>query len=143
MSKATISSTLGKGSTVEGVLPGDNVLLTPVNAVALDVRGRLLHADLGRNAGAGAKLENLLFVLHFAIYGGLAVKLLYCLLGGLSGSLSVTGALLWWRRERQAKLKNQPAAARRLPATSSQDLSFLGGYRQQAGLCNSPGRPNK
>ncbi|RZK27273.1 MAG: PepSY domain-containing protein [Hymenobacter sp.] len=63
-------------------------------------------------------MENLLFALHFATYGGLAMKLLYCLLGVLSGSLPITGALLWWRRGRQANLKSQSAAARRLPASS-------------------------
>jgi uncharacterized iron-regulated membrane protein len=57
-------------------------------------------------------------MLHFATYGGLVVKLLYCLLGVLSGSLPLTGALLWWRRERQANLKKRSAAARPFPVTS-------------------------
>jgi uncharacterized iron-regulated membrane protein len=103
---------------VEGLLPTDNVLLTPVNVVAFDARGRLLGVQRGQDAGAWAKFENLLFTLHFATYGGLTQKLLYCLLGMLNGSLPITGALLWWRREHQAKLKNQLAAAHRLPATS-------------------------
>jgi uncharacterized iron-regulated membrane protein len=114
----TFPQQLGGGYTVEGVLPTDNTLLTPVNTVAFDAQGHLLHVDRGRDAGAGAKLENLLFALHFATYGGLVVKLLYCLLGVLSGSLPITGALLWWRRERQAKLKSRSAAACRLPVTS-------------------------
>lgn len=116
----TFPQQLGGGYTVEGVLPGDNGLLTPVNAVAFDARGRLLRVDRGRDADAWVKAETLLFALHFGSYGGLVVKLLYCLLGVLSGSLPVTGALLWWRRERQAKLKNQSVAARRYPATGQQ-----------------------
>ena len=93
---------LGGGYTVEGRLPDDNVLLTPVSTVAFDARGHLLRADRGRDAGAWAKGENLLFALHFGTYRGLVVKLLYCLLGVLSGSLPITGALLWWRRTRRA-----------------------------------------
>lgn len=90
----TFPQQLGSGYTVEGLFSTDNVLLTPVSTVAFDARGRLLHADRGQEASAGAKLENLLFALHFATYGGLVLKLLYCLLGVLSGSLPITGALL-------------------------------------------------
>jgi uncharacterized iron-regulated membrane protein len=114
----TFPQQLGGGYTVEGVLPPDNIVLTPANIVTFDAQGRLLRVDQGRDASAGAKLENLLFVLHFATYGGLVGKLLYCLLGVLSGSLPITGVLLWGRRERQARLKNRSAAARRRPVIS-------------------------
>lgn len=114
----TFAQQLGGGYTVESRLPTDNALLTPPNTVAFDARGHRLRVARGRDAGAGAKVENLLFTLHFATYGGLALKLLYCRLGVLSGSLPITGALLWWRRTRQANLKSWPAAARRLLATS-------------------------
>ena len=107
----TFPQLLGGGYIVEGVLPDDNTLLTPANAVSFDARGHLLRVDRGRDAGAGAKAENLLFALHFATYGGLAVKLLYCLLGVLSGSLPITGALLWWRRARQARVKSRSKIA--------------------------------
>jgi uncharacterized iron-regulated membrane protein len=114
----TFPQQLGGGYTVEGRLPTDNAFLTPLNVVTFNERGRLLRVDQGKDAGAWAKVENLLFALHFATYGGLALKLLYCLLGVLSGSLPVTGALLWWRRERQAKQKSRSAAARHFPAPS-------------------------
>lgn len=114
----TFPQQLGGGYTVEGRLPLDNALLTPPNVVTFDARGRLLRVDRGREASAAAKWESLLFALHFATYGGLALKLLYCLLGVLSGSLPITGALLWWRRERQAHLSSRSAAARHRAAPS-------------------------
>ncbi|MGI4832646.1 MAG: PepSY-associated TM helix domain-containing protein [Janthinobacterium lividum] len=110
----TFPQQLGGGYTVEGRLPTDNALLTPLNVVNFNAQGRLLRVDRGRDASARTKLENLLFALHFATYGGLALKLLYCLMGVLSGSLPITGALLWWQRERQAKKQ----VGRRTPPSS-------------------------
>jgi uncharacterized iron-regulated membrane protein len=41
----TFPQQLGGGYTVEGVLPPDHTLLTPVNAVVFDAQGRLLRMD--------------------------------------------------------------------------------------------------
>jgi uncharacterized iron-regulated membrane protein len=41
--------------------------------------------------------------LHFGAYGGIWVKLLYCVLGLTPGLLSITGFVLWWRKGRQKK----------------------------------------
>lgn len=48
----------------------------------------------------GEQVDKTLGELHFGRYGGLAGKLLYCLGGLLTATISLTGFALWWRRRR-------------------------------------------
>lgn len=45
------------------------------------------------------KFEGMIFPAHSGHYGKIGIKVIYCLGGLLPGMLSVTGALLWWRRK--------------------------------------------
>jgi uncharacterized iron-regulated membrane protein len=55
-----------------------------------------------RNAGAWAQIADTFYPLHFGNFGGLPVKLLWCLLGLSPGVLAVSGTVIWWQRNRRA-----------------------------------------
>lgn len=44
------------------------------------------------------KIEATFFALHVGSFGGMAIKILYVIVGLSPGLLSITGALLWWRK---------------------------------------------
>lgn len=49
----------------------------------------------------GERIEATFFPLHVGNFGGVAVKMLYVIVGLSPGLLSITGFLLWWRRGRK------------------------------------------
>ncbi|HEV7379592.1 MAG TPA: PepSY-associated TM helix domain-containing protein, partial [Dyadobacter sp.] len=51
------------------------------------------------------QLESTFFPLHVGNFGGIAVKILYVIIGLTPGLLAVTGFLLWWRRAGNGKSK--------------------------------------
>lgn len=55
------------------------------------------------------KLQSISSPLHFGNYGGLPLKIIYCLLGLTPGILSVTGFLLWLQKR---KKKSDPNGSR-------------------------------
>lgn len=55
-----------------------------------------------RAAGAWAQIVDTFAPLHFGNFGGLPVKLIWCLLGLSPGVLAVSGTVIWWRRTRRA-----------------------------------------
>lgn len=56
-----------------------------------------------KTAGTGKKLNASVVQLHFGNYGGVALKIVYCLLGLAPGALALSGMLIWWRRKFLAK----------------------------------------
>ncbi|HLP25694.1 MAG TPA: PepSY-associated TM helix domain-containing protein [Acidobacteriota bacterium] len=54
-----------------------------------------------RVAGVWAQIVDAFTPLHFGSFGGLAVKLLWCLGGLAPGALSVTGFTIWWQRRKR------------------------------------------
>jgi uncharacterized iron-regulated membrane protein len=58
----------------------------------------------------GERVEATVFPLHVGNYGGLAVKILYVVIGITPGLLAVTGFLLWWRRARKPRSKTAQRA---------------------------------
>lgn len=54
------------------------------------------------------RLKKMAGPLHFGSYGGIALKILYCLLGLTPGFLSVSGFILWRKRGRKLKQKKEP-----------------------------------
>jgi uncharacterized iron-regulated membrane protein len=64
-----------------------------------------------RQQSPPAQLDSVLGTLHFGHYGGTAVKVLYALLGLTPAFLSLTGALLWWRRK-QTRVRTSRRTAR-------------------------------
>jgi uncharacterized iron-regulated membrane protein len=65
---------------------------------------------------AASRYEAALYVLHFGQFGGLPIKILYCLFGLTPGLLSVTGFVLWWK-----KRGVRAARARRSPGSEDED----------------------
>jgi uncharacterized iron-regulated membrane protein len=53
-----------------------------------------------RTAGFGARLLDAFEPLHFGDFGGLGSKVLWCLAGLAPGALLISGALIWWHRQR-------------------------------------------
>lgn len=52
-----------------------------------------------RTAGIGQQLNASVNQLHFGNYGGVALKIVYCLLGLTPGIMGLSGMLIWWRRK--------------------------------------------
>jgi uncharacterized iron-regulated membrane protein len=69
------------------------------NSVAIDLgTGLVISMERLTEKGLWAKTEATFFPLHARTFGGSLVKDLYVILGFLPGLLSITGALLWWRK---------------------------------------------
>jgi uncharacterized iron-regulated membrane protein len=110
-----------------GSVPG-NPLLSPYgNQVTFDaVTGSVREVYDLRRQSFLTRLDSASGPLHFGYYGGILVKILYALLGLTPAFLSLTGALLWWRR----KGVKSPAARR--PKGQSISLQDNGRVRRPA-----------
>jgi hypothetical protein len=64
--------------------------------------GVLLETPRGAHMGAGWRLYSALMPLHFADYGGAALKFAYLVLGLMACLMPVSGILLWLDRHRRA-----------------------------------------
>ncbi|MDF7813460.1 PepSY-associated TM helix domain-containing protein [Hymenobacter sp. YC55] len=80
--------------------------------------GRVLAAPDVRQASLGERAELVAFTLHFGQFGGWLVKVFWAL-GGLSPALlSLTGFLLWWRRQPAIKPTSQRPSQITPPTTN-------------------------
>lgn len=87
---------------IRGSRPGDWGIFGKSNSVAIDGQtGELKAVKRIEDAPVAAKIEAMVHPLHVGTYGGWPIKWLYIVLGLTPGLLSVTGALLWWRRKRK------------------------------------------
>lgn len=69
------------------------------NSVAVDPgTGLVISMERLTEKGVWEKIEATFFPLHAGTFGGAPVKALYVIIGLLPGLLSITGALLWWRK---------------------------------------------
>lgn len=55
-----------------------------------------------RQAGVWARIADTFTPVHYGTFGGLPVKILWCLGGLTPGALAVTGFFMWWLRRRRA-----------------------------------------
>ena len=81
---------------------------TPGGRVLMDaVDGRVMHVAAARSepGGAGLALQRAMEGLHFATFGGTAVRVLYLLLGAAGTMMIATGALLFTAKRRQRALE--------------------------------------
>jgi uncharacterized iron-regulated membrane protein len=60
--------------------------------------GEILGIDLLRQRPFGERIVSSFSPLHFGRFGGVAVKIVWVLLGLTPGTLAVTGFLIWWKR---------------------------------------------
>lgn len=87
---------------VRGTLQGQNPLFAGGNLVAFDAQtGAFLRKSTFDDFSFWEKIDAFAFPLHVGNFGGIAVKILYVIVGLTPGLLSVTGFMLWWRRNRK------------------------------------------
>lgn len=87
--------------------------------------GRVLRTDDARTAPLGARLLYTAYPLHVGAFGSGAVRVLYVLLGVTPALLSVTGALIWfrrWRRQDRQVRAGAPQAPRPRPRPTKATL---------------------
>ncbi|PST82063.1 PepSY domain-containing protein [Pedobacter yulinensis] len=112
VSKVYLPVATGKSFKISGTVPGQSALFYNGNSVTVDpVSGRVAVVERLAAQSFFRQTEATFFQLHAGHFGGTPVKVLYVLLGLTPGLLSVTGALLWWRRlrsRRQRGLLAQP-----------------------------------
>ena len=91
----------GKSFRARGTVKGQSPIFDGINAVSIDqFSGTVIAVDRLSEKGIGDKLEATFFPLHVGNFGGITIKVLYVFVGLMPGLLSITGALLWWRKRR-------------------------------------------
>jgi uncharacterized iron-regulated membrane protein len=89
----------GKTFRARGKVKGQSAIFDGVNAIAIDqFSGAVISIDRLSEKSVAEQLEASFYPLHTGNYGGLALKVLYVIIGLMPGLLSITGALLWWRK---------------------------------------------
>jgi len=78
--------------------------------VMLDpVTGAVLQKSASADRPWGNTLLSWISVLHFGRFGGLAIKIVWALMGLTLPLLVATGFLMWWRRVIEPRLRRQEA----------------------------------
>jgi uncharacterized iron-regulated membrane protein len=99
---------------ISGRMPGAGRLRSPYGSdVSFDAQtGSLLAVNDVRRAGLWTQIEDAMGPLHFGTFGGLPVKILWCLLGLTPGTLAMSGFLIWRARRSRASQsgRREPSA---------------------------------
>lgn len=91
---------------VRGALQGQNMMFAGGNSVVFDTQtGAFLKKSTFDDLSFGEKLDAFVFPLHVGNFGGIAVRILYVIIGLTPGLLSITGFMLWWRHKRKISTK--------------------------------------
>jgi uncharacterized iron-regulated membrane protein len=69
------------------------------DAIFLDSTGHVSFTAFVNEIDASSRYDIVNSQVHFGQYGGLPIKIIYCLLGLTGGLLSITGFLLWLKRK--------------------------------------------
>ena len=92
----------GKDFSIRGTVQGQSAFFENGNSVSVDpVTGKVTEVERLAEKSFLEKAEATFMPLHTGTFGGIATRVLYVIVGLLPGLLSVTGALLWWRRVRK------------------------------------------
>jgi uncharacterized iron-regulated membrane protein len=87
---------------VRGYTKGQLKIWGSGNAVRVDQQtGEIVKINRLSEKPLSERIEATFFPLHVGNFGGVAVKLLYAVIGLTPGLLAITGFLLWWRRSRK------------------------------------------
>jgi uncharacterized iron-regulated membrane protein len=90
---------------IRGSRPSDWAIFGQSSLVAVDAQtGEIKTVRRIQEASFSEKLEATVHPLHVGLFGGWPVKVFYILMGLIPGFLSVTGTLLWWRRNRTRRI---------------------------------------
>jgi uncharacterized iron-regulated membrane protein len=82
-----------------GTVKGQSAIFDGINAIAIDqFSGAVISIDRLSEKSLAEQLEATFYPLHTGNYGGLSLKVFYVIIGLMPGLLSITGALLWWRK---------------------------------------------
>jgi uncharacterized iron-regulated membrane protein len=84
--------------------------------------GQVLRVENGFTAPVASQIINLLFPVHIGAFGGLATRILYVFIGLTPTLLSITGLLLW--RRRQWRLAQRREASRQITAIVAEPQKF-------------------
>lgn len=96
----------GKSFQVSGTIKGQSAIFDHGNAITIDQNtGKVISITRLAEKGSWDKVEATFFSVHAGTFGGVPVKILYVIVGLLPGLLSITGALLWWRKYRNNRRK--------------------------------------
>lgn len=84
-----------------GAMENQGILRSPYGSIVVfnGATGELKSATAARDAGLGAQIVDSFRPLHFGNFGGLTVKILWCLGGMAPAILAVSGSILWWKRK--------------------------------------------
>ncbi len=90
---------------IGGKLPTPNPLRSDYGSSAtFDAKTGALQTTVDlRRAPALTQILDTVVPLHFGTFGGLPVKILWCLAGLTPGLLALSGSLVWWKRGRATK----------------------------------------
>jgi len=91
----------GRAIDFYGALPSVNFLRSQFgNFVSFNAQsGVLIEAEDVREAPVGTQIEDTFRRLHFGDFGGLPIKIIWCLLGLAPGLLAVSGAFVYFKRK--------------------------------------------
>ncbi|MEG4404809.1 PepSY-associated TM helix domain-containing protein [Microcoleus sp. MON2_D5] len=84
--------------------------------------GEVLRVENGFTAPVASQIINLLFPIHIGAFGGLTTRILYVFIGLTPTLLSITGLVLW--RRRQWRLAQRREASRQITATVAESQKF-------------------
>ncbi|HEA31343.1 MAG TPA: PepSY domain-containing protein [Leeuwenhoekiella sp.] len=95
----------GAAITVNGIFKDDAFYLSEFyNKAQIDSHtGRFISMEKVREAPLLTKLNSVVSPLHYGQYGGLWVKLLYCIVGLSGPFLSVSGFIVWKKRKKSKR----------------------------------------
>jgi uncharacterized iron-regulated membrane protein len=95
---------MGGDLSVSGLIKDQNEFYLSGSSVSFNpTTGQVTEITNGTENTSFSKFENIIYSLHYANYGGLFIKIIYCLLALISGLMPITGFVLWRRRTKRQK----------------------------------------
>ncbi|NRF37647.1 PepSY domain-containing protein [Pedobacter foliorum] len=99
LKKVYLPTQPGKNFQASGTLPDQSAFFYNGNSISIDPgTGKVTAIERLAEKGIWEKVEATFFPLHVGSFGGVPIKIGYVIIGLLPGLLSITGALLWWRK---------------------------------------------
>jgi uncharacterized iron-regulated membrane protein len=103
LKKVYLPTQPGKNFQASGTVKGQSAFFYNGNSIAIDpATGKVMSIELLAEHGFWERVEATFFPLHVGNFGGVTIKVSYVIIGLLPGLLSITGAMLWWRKVRKS-----------------------------------------
>lgn len=92
----------GKYFKVSGTIKDQSAFFDTGNSISIDqANGAVISILRLADKTIWEKVEATFFSIHVGNFGGVPIKILYVIIGLLPGLLSISGAVLWWRKVRK------------------------------------------